>query len=205
MKNCRSSLIFFFLAQNCLAVTQGILESCRIQVYKPPEQGITSECYLNLVLLNKIVSWLLGSLLLPLWPHLAETTCLSAEINDKVLLHQGKMSWASKLITVWGPSEVPKWGTPTKHGWALLGLSETLNPLMVSVHAQRFWGCLKSLKWVAHLRIITRLVNKKRETSRRQNTAYLFNIGWPRLCQTIKFRGPWTSPNARCKGAFWER
>lgn len=66
MKNCRSSLIFFFLAQNCLAVTQGILESCRIQVYKPPEQGITSECYLNLVLLNKIVSWLLGSLLLPL-------------------------------------------------------------------------------------------------------------------------------------------
>lgn len=66
MKNCRSSLIFFFLAQNYLAATQGILESCRIQVYKPPEQGITSECYLNLVLLNKIVSWLLGSLLLPL-------------------------------------------------------------------------------------------------------------------------------------------
>lgn len=63
MKNCRSSLIFFFLAQNYLAAIQGILESCRIQVYKPPEQGITSDCYLNLVLFNKTVFWLIGSLL----------------------------------------------------------------------------------------------------------------------------------------------
>jgi hypothetical protein len=87
------------LAQNYLAATQGILASCRIQVYKPPEQGITSECYWNLVLSNENVSWLIGSLLLPLQPHLAETSCLLTEINDKVLLHQGKMSWESKLIT----------------------------------------------------------------------------------------------------------
>lgn len=51
---------FFFLAQNHLAASQGILGSCRIQVYKPPEQGIASGWCLKSVLLNQTVSQLTG-------------------------------------------------------------------------------------------------------------------------------------------------
>lgn len=99
----------------------------------------------------------MGSLLLPLQPHLAETSCLPAEINDKVLLHQGKMSWEPKVITSWVLlkclSEAPKQNTV---GYTLrdIGDIESLDGLFMHrsfLHPE-----------MSYLKIMSRLVEKEK-------------------------------------------